>query len=290
MNAARSVIDVVDLPAQRHGSGLTTRDARLGAIGPKLNPYIAVSLYDMRGPTFPPHPHAGFMVATYILPESEIGFVNQDSLGTHNRIAPGSLHVTVAGSGVLHEEQPETTGRLARGYQIWIDLPDAERETAPHALHLAADDVPRISAPNAQARLLLGEADGQRSPLHLPTAVSMIDLQLAPNSRWVHELPADDHAFAFVLGGRLDAGWKSATAGQLLRTRPDGNALALAAGPEGARFTLFAGTPLQQPRVMGGPFVARDAPQLARFARDHEAGRFGHLTPMGPRPANERDG
>lgn len=157
-----------------------------------------VSLYAMRGATFPPHPHAGFMVATYILPESEIGFVNQDSLGTHKRIAPGSRHVTLAGRGVLHEEQPEVEGRLAQGFQIWIDLPDAEREATPQALHLTAASVPRQASE----------------------------------------------------------------------------------GAEGARFTLFSGTPLKQPCLMHGPFVARDAQQLARFAHDHAAGRFGHLPPL----------
>lgn len=279
-NAARSILAVTDLPEQRHGAGLVTRDARLDALGPDLNPFIAVSLYDMRGPTFPPHPHAGFMVATYILPESEIGFVNQDSLGTRNRIAPGALHVTVAGRGVLHEEQPETAGRLARGYQIWIDLPEAERETAPRALHLAAEQVPRLARPGAEVRVVLGTAGGQGSPLTLPTAVSLVDVQLAPKVTWVHELPAGDHAFAFVLGGRLHAGGHGAAAGQLLRTRPDGGALPLTAGDEGARFTLCAGTPLQQPRVMRGPFVASDPPQMTRFVRGYEAGHFGRLVPL----------
>jgi redox-sensitive bicupin YhaK (pirin superfamily) len=274
---ARSVVAIDTLPERRLGEGLVTRDAALGALGPDLDPFLMVSLYAMRGATFPPHPHAGFMVATYILPESEIGFVNQDSLGTRNRIAPGALHVTVAGRGVLHEEQPEVEGRLAQGYQIWIDLPQAEREREPAALHLAAADVPRLAPAGAEVRVVLGAAGGVASPLVLPTAVSLFDVTLQPHARWELPLPERDHAFAFVLGGALDAGWRRAEAGQLLRTRPDGAVLALAAGPEGARFTLFAGPPLAQPRVMQGPFVAGSPQQLMRFAREHAAGRFGSL-------------
>jgi len=280
VNAARTILSVDTLPEQRHGSRLVTRDAQLAALGPDLDPFLMVSLYAMRGATFPPHPHAGFMVATYILPESEIGFVNQDSLGTHKRIAPGSLHVTLAGRGVLHEEQPEVEGRLAQGFQIWIDLPDAEREATPQALHLEAASVPRQASEGVELRIVLGGAAGQVSPLRLASAVSLIDVSLAPHARWLHDLPSGDHAFAFVLGGRLDAGWRSATAGQLLRTHADGSTLALVAGADGARFTLFSGTPLKQPRVMHGPFVARDAQQLARFAHDHASGRFGHLPPL----------
>lgn len=280
MNATRSVLAVETLPERRLGPRLQTRDVQIGATGADLDPFLMVSLYAMRGATFPPHPHAGFMVATYILPESEIGFVNQDSLGTRNRIALGALHVTVAGRGVLHEEQPEIEGPLAQGYQIWIDLPQAEREREPAALHLAADAVPRRVAPGLELRVVLGEADGLASPLALPTAVALLDLRLEPGARWTLQRPAGDHAFAFVLGGTLEAGGHRAEAGQLLRTRPDGVALDLAAGPQGARFTVFAGTPLAQPRVMQGPFVAGHPQQLMRFATAHASGQLGHLTPF----------
>jgi len=281
MTAPRTALAATPLPEQRHGSRLRTRDAFIGALGPDLDPFLMVSLYEMRGPTFPPHPHAGFMVATYILPESEVGFVNQDSLGTHNRIPPGALHVTLAGRGVLHEEQPEVEGLLAQGFQIWIDLPAALRESAPQALHLPAEAVPAVASPGVDVRVVLGAHQGLAAPLTLPTPVTLLDVTLAPGARWTHALAASEHAFAFVLGGGVSLGPVGAVAGQLLRTRAEGEALTLQAGHEGARFTLFAGTPLRQPRAMQGPFVANDAHQLARFARDHASGRFGSLTPMG---------
>jgi redox-sensitive bicupin YhaK (pirin superfamily) len=278
---ARSVVAVDTLAEHRLGPNLVTRDAQLGATSPELDPFLMVSLYAMRGATFPPHPHAGFMVATYILPESEIGFVNQDSLGTRNRIAPGALHVTVAGRGVLHEEQPEVEGRLAQGYQIWIDLPEAQRERDPQALHLAAEQVPQLSLPGADVRVVLGRVAQAVSPLPLPTPVSLLDVTMPPHARCELPLPEADHAFVFMLDGAVAAGWRRAEAGQLLRTRADGSLLALAAGAAGARFTVFAGTPLPQPRLMQGPFVASHPQQLMRFAAGHAAGRFGSLQPFG---------
>lgn len=277
---ARSVLAVETLAERRLGPNLVTRDVQLGTHSPDLDPFLMVSLYAMRGATFPPHPHAGFMVATYIVPESEIGFVNQDSLGTRNRIAPGALHVTVAGRGVLHEEQPEVEGRLAVGFQIWIDLPEAQRERAPEALHLAPERVPLAALPGAAVRVVLGQVAGMTSPLELPTAVALLDVTMPPYARCELPLSASDHAFAFVRGGSLDAGRHHADAGQLLRTRADGGLLALAAGAAGARFTVFAGPPLSQPRLMQGPFVASDPQQLRRFASDHAAGRFGKLQPF----------
>jgi redox-sensitive bicupin YhaK (pirin superfamily) len=281
MSDARSVLAVDVLPERWLGPNLVTRDAQLGANSPDLDPFLMVSLYAMRGATFPPHPHAGFMVATYILPESEIGFVNQDSLGTRNRIAPGALHVTVAGRGVLHEEQPEVEGRLAQGFQIWIDLPTAQRERAPEALHLAAEQVPQVALPGADVCVVLGHVAGVASPLALPTSITLLDVTMPPHARCELPLPAADHAFAFMLGGTLEADLHHAEAGQLLRTRADGRLLALAAGATGARFTFFSGTPLLQPRVMQGPFVASHPQQLTRFAADHAGGRFGTLHPFG---------
>lgn len=280
MDTARSILSVDTPPVRRHGQRLVTRDVHWSPDRPDIDPYVAVSLYDMSGPTFPPHPHAGFMVATYIVPESPLGFVNQDSLGTRNRIAPGALHVTVAGRGVLHEEQPESDGQVARGFQIWIDLPDAERESEPRALHLAADDVPRRALPGGGIRVVLGEAEGLRSPLSLPTSVGVVDVTLGAQGSWTHRLPAGDHAFVLVLGGAAQVNGRRAAAGSLVRTRADGDLLTFAADGAGARFTVFSGTPLAQPRVLHGPFVARDDGQAARFVRDHAGGRFGALVPM----------
>ncbi len=280
MNTTRSILSVETPPAQRHGTRLVTRDVHWSPARPDLDPYIAVSLYDMSGATFPPHPHAGFMVATYIVPESPLGFVNQDSLGTRNRIAPGALHVTVAGRGVLHEEQPEVDGQVARGFQIWIDLPDADRETPPRALHLAADAVPRRAIPGGEVRVVLGETDGLRSPLSLPTAVGLVDVTLDAQGAWTQRLAPADHAFVFVRDGALLVNGQRAVAGSLVRTRADGERLAFAADGAGTRFTIFSGTPLAQPRLLHGPFVARDAEQAARFVRDHASGRFGALIPM----------
>lgn len=280
MTTARSILSIAGLPVQRHGLRLVTRDVQWSPARQDLDPFIAVSLYDMTGPTFPPHPHAGFMVATYIVPESPLGFVNQDSLGTRNRIAPGALHVTVAGRGILHEEQPEADGQTARGFQIWIDLPDAERETAPRAMHLSAEAVPRRDVSGGVVRQVLGETDGIRSPLTLPTAVTLIDVALHANGRWTQRLATTDHAFVFVIDGQVDVNGHVAVAGSLVRTRADGDTLDFVASRDGARFTVFAGTPLPQTRVLHGPFVARDADQAARFMRDHASGRFGSLVPF----------
>jgi redox-sensitive bicupin YhaK (pirin superfamily) len=283
----RSIAGIVPTAVSRHGEGLRTQDVAASRIGFDIAPFIVVSFYEMNGPTFPPHPHAGFSVATYIVPESEIGFVNQDSLGHRNRIPPGALHWTTAGAGVLHEEQPERPGAPAHGFQIWIDLPDAERECAPDAKHLPAADVPVSHADGNTIRAVLGASNGLMSPLATPMPVRLVDVALAPGASFTQALGSDENAFAFVLGGELITPSGQARAGEVAVTVAEGDGLILHAGAQGARFLLFAGVPHAKHRVQHGPFIARDEQQMAGFVARFNRGGFGQLTPFADAPFRE---
>lgn len=280
----RTIRGVVPAATQHFGPGLTTWDVPAERLGDDMDPFIVVSMYEMTGPTFPPHPHAGFAVATYMLPESPVGFVNQDTLGHRNPIPPGALHVTVAARGVQHEEQPATAGPKARGFQIWIDLPNALRRMDPHALTLAAHDVPVWRDAGATVRVVLGTAMGLASPLDLPLPLRLLDVALRPGARVVQPLDRAENAFVFMVEGTVTVNGHAAGAGEIVHTAPDGEALAFEAGAAGARFTLFAGVPLRQPRVQQGPFVAGDAAELRHFMREFAAGRFGRLIPFAQQP------
>lgn len=280
----RTLRSVLRLNAQRHGGGLVTADLGGGALAAELDPFIMVSLYEMAAPTFPPHPHAGFSVATYILPESPIGFFNQDTLGNKNRIAPGALHVTVAGAGVQHEEQPERLGSVARGYQIWIDHGESQREMTPHALHLAAREVPIVRREGAVIRAVLGASNGAASPLSPPTPVRLIDVALENGARFEQDLQRAETAFLLVLEGSIEIAGARVDAGHAALTALDGDTLGVAANAGPARFTLFAGAPLKSRRVHGGPFVASSETQLQNFAAAFRSGGFGALTPFAMQP------
>lgn len=281
----RTVATLIHPEQRRHGPGLTTTDLGGPELADTISPFLVVSLYDMAGPTFPPHPHAGFSVATYILPESPIGFINHDTLGNRNRIAPGALHVTVAGSGVQHEEQPERTGALARGFQIWIDHAEGARDVAPHALHLRADDVPVVRDGGAVVRVVLGSAAGRSSPLAIPTPVRLVDVTLEAGASFRQDLNDGETAFVMVLSGDVLIAGTEVAAGTVAVTDRVGAELPVSAGPAGARLILFAGQPLAgEPRVQRGPFVASSSAQLQGFMTRFAATGFGTLTPFAAQP------
>lgn len=254
---------------------LTTRDLMAASLGDRIDPFLVISLFDMRGPLFPPHPHAGFSVATYIFPESDIGFWNQDTLGNCNVIPPGALHLTVAGAGVMHEETVTRSGRSALGLQIWIDHADADREVAPAARHLAAADVPTATTDGVTRRVLLGASGRLTSPVAAPLSARIVDIDLQAGAVLDEAFPAGETAFAVIRAGRLDTG--AGEAGPGTAVFANGTALRLIARSD-SRLTVFGGPPLRHAVIPAGPFVASNNAQARAFRARFAAGGMGRLT------------
>jgi redox-sensitive bicupin YhaK (pirin superfamily) len=254
---------------------LSTRDLMATSLGDRIDPFLVISLFDMRGPLFPPHPHAGFSVATYIFPESEIGFWNQDTLGNRNLIPPGALHLTVAGAGVMHEETVTRSGRSALGLQIWIDHADADREIAPAALYLAAADVPTATAEGVTRRVLLGASGGLTSPIAAPLSARIVDFDLHAGAVLEETVPAGETAFAVIRAGEVETAGGRASPGTAVFA--DGAALRLTARSD-ARLTVFGGPPLRHAVIPAGPFVASTDAQTRAFRARFAAGGMGRLT------------
>lgn len=278
---------IKDIPLGLNRPTIKTHDVTGELIGAGIDPFLVASFFDMTGPTFPPHPHAGFTVATYLLPESESAFWNQDSTGFTNRIAPGGLHATVAGRGVLHEETNEQNGRSALGFQIWLDMKAADRLADPHPLSLEPGQVPELSENGATIRVLVGSSNGLTSPLRLPTPIRLVDVSLAASALFRQELDSAEQGFVWMVSGQLtftsDAGQQTLSALQVAVLDRGPNDLNVVAGADGARFVVFVGTPLKAPVVMGGPFVGSTEAQIAQFWEDFHSGRMGHLTPFSRR-------
>ncbi len=254
---------------------LITHDLIAASLGCQIDPFLVISLFDMRGPVFPPHPHAGFSVATYIFPESEIGFWNQDTLGNCHQIAPGALHLTVAGAGVMHEETVTRSGRSALGLQIWIDHAVADREVPPAALHLAARDVPTASEDGVTRRMLLGASGGLTSPITAPPSARIIDIDLSAGAALEERFAEGDTAFAVIRAGKVQT--YAGRAGPGTAVFSNGATLQLTAR-ENSRLTVFGGPPLRHAIVTSGPFVASTEAQARAFRTRFAAGGMGSLT------------
>ena len=273
----RETPNIIDIPVGFDRPELVTRDLTFESFRTRIDPFIVVSLFDMKGPVFPPHPHAGFSVATYIFPESEIGFWNQDTLGNVNPIPPGALHVTVAGAGVMHEETVTRSGRSATGLQIWMDHAAGDREVAPRGIHLAAADVPTVIADGVTRRVLIGASGGIASPVDAPVTAKLVDVDLASGAVFREEVPEGQTGFAILRSGHVETA--DGVAGPGSAVFAANGAITLTAS-EVARLTFFGGRALRQSFLPAGPFVASDEAQARAFRARYGAGAMGRLTPF----------
>ncbi len=124
------------------------------------------------------HPHIGLSTLTYLL-EGEI--IHKDSLGTQQRIQPGSVNWMVAGKGVSHTERTPDDMRngvtfTAHGYQIWVALPKELEETDPEFHHIGIDEIPKWEDGTASFKLVAGEGYGRKSPVPVHSPLFMIEI------------------------------------------------------------------------------------------------------------------
>ena len=248
---------------------------------PFMDPYLMIDAYTLSEPFFAPHPHAGFAPVTYMLPESEIGFINRDSLGTRNRIGPGAMHWTTAGRGIVHEEVPEIRGRPARGLQIFINLPTRLKFMEPGHVHLDGPDVPRIERDGALIRVALGVSNGVTSPADTPYPVRLIDVTLQPGGVFEQELTGSENAFLYAFEGdmrlRSPEGLHRIDAFDVVGAKKNGDRLRIEGGDREARFVLAGGEPIGEPVVTYGPFVMSNRADLQKVMDDYRLGRMGKV-------------
>lgn len=283
MTAPRPRTVAVGAPLPLAPRAPTFRVAGLrGQLGAHLDPWLGVDHFVMSAPFFAPHLHAGFSAVTYVFTASPGGFVNRDSLGDHTMIAPGGLHWTQAGAGLVHHEVPERTGVAAHGLQLFVNLAAADELAPPEVFRLRPDEVPEVEADGARVRVLAGAALGARSPLRaLRTPVTLLDAHLAPGAALTHPVPPHHHAWLLVVGGAGEAGAPARAtplaADHAAALAPDGDALALRAGPGGLHVVIGHGAPLREPVCWDGPVAMSTAARAAETLARHARGELGHL-------------
>ena len=158
----------------------------------------------------PPHPHTGLQTVSWLF-RGQIE--HRDSAGVHQLVRPGELNLMTAGAGICHSEVSTPSTTVLHGVQLWVALPDADRNTARDFDHYVPEP---ISRGGAEIRVFLGELAGQRSPVHTFTPLLGAQLDLAAGS--TVELDVDA---GFEHGVLLDLG-RVEVAGHSARVRPVG--------------------------------------------------------------------
>jgi hypothetical protein len=164
-----------------------------------------------------------------------------------------------AGRGVIHNENP-LPGTTTHALQLWVNLPASEKMAAPRYQDLRGADLPRRREPGVEIRLLSGSSGGVSSPTLNHVPVAAIDARMDDDARFEHELEAGANAFLLVLEGSAIVGRQerpvaSGELAWLTRSDEAPSLVTIKASGGATHLLLFAGMPLREPVVFGGPFV-----------------------------------
>jgi redox-sensitive bicupin YhaK (pirin superfamily) len=262
-----------------------------------LDPFLLLDHFGSDNPDeylagFPWHPHRGIDTVTYMLQ----GKVRHgDSMGNSGVISPGELQWMTAGSGIIHEEMPQSSPLGVHGFQLWVNLSRAEKMRDPAYRGFAAADVRSIPSAGGEARVLAGELGGVRGPVSgVSRDPSYFDLHLVPGGKLEIDTPEGDTAFAYVYegsllcpceplvyAGHMKAGTPLAKAEPRPQTESgtcilfgSGDRVRFEAGQAGAAFIFARGTPLHEPIAWGGPIVMNTRAELELAFREYSEGTF----------------
>ncbi len=251
-------------------------------LGNLFDPFLLIDHFRMNGPFFAPHPHAGFSVSTYLLPDSEGTFLNRDNLGADLWIGPGGLLWAHTGAGMQHEENPAETGPRVHGVQTWVNIPLAAKQGAPSRAAFGAERVPVLAWPGgAEVRLLAGTLGDARGPEGPPNVTCYAYVNMPGGSEAAFDSAHGENTLVFVLEGDGRVGPADADAalasGHVAAFGLETGRIVLHAGASGLRFMLGAGMPLGIPIVQQGPFVASSRDELRGYIEKYRSGGMGEL-------------
>ncbi|MEM8642265.1 MAG: pirin family protein [Cyanobacteria bacterium P01_G01_bin.54] len=243
---------------------------------PILDPFLLLDRMHSDQPQdylagFPNHPHRGFETVTYMLAGN---MRHEDNKGHQGVIAPGGVQWMTAGRGIVHSEMPEQTDGLLWGFQLWLNLPAAQKMTAPKYQEFDASEIPEELRDGVTVRVIAGQThQGTLGPIQ-PAATEVLywDLILDAGQTFREPLPTGHNAFLVVYAGQVRIGGEEISTGKLA-VLGAGDRLEL--GSEtGGRALLIAGKPLNEPVAHGGPFVMNTRAEVLQAQRDFLAGRF----------------
>jgi redox-sensitive bicupin YhaK (pirin superfamily) len=294
----RTVERVVLGEATSDGAGVKLTRVLTHPLQRRLDPFLMLDAFGSDSPDdyiagFPDHPHRGFETITYMIAGR---MLHKDSAGHEGLLESGGVQWMTAGRGVIHSEIPQQTEGRMEGFQLWLNLPGADKMCPPWYRDFTATELPRFrTAAGAEVVVIAGSSHGVPGAVQRPvTQPVYLDVHLPLGSTFDQVLPAGHHALVYVYRGELQVGDDTAVDGQpgvapvvgarrmaILRNSSNFDGVRLRAigadadHPEdGVRALLIAGQPLREPIAQYGPFVMNTHQEVFQAVADFQAGRL----------------
>jgi len=284
-SSARLVKQVIDPQYVIEGAGVLLRRS----FGPErsnlFDPFLLFDHFAFNDPIegpiagFPTHPHRGIETVTYMLDGNTR---HRDSLGNLGVIGPGDVQWMTSGRGIMHEEMPQRgPSGLVVGFQLWVNLPAAEKMGQPRYQEVTADSIPTVEMDGVKVRVVAGEYGGVQGPVTQIEAKPLyMDVTLEPGTVLILPVPEGHTAVAYLFEGKGYFGGDGQEQGEFVEAVSmavfgAGDRVQVQGGADSpARFMLIAGAPFEEPIVPYGPFVMNTREEIMQALADLRNGTF----------------
>lgn len=221
---------------------------------------------------FPAHPHRGFNTLTYII-DGEME--HTDSMGNTGNLGAGGAQWMKAASGVIHSEMPKQEDGLLRGFQLWINLPAANKMDAPEYQEYPAEAFPVLEKSGYRVKVIAGSLEKTVSPIvDNITQVIFLDVLVEPDRPFHYVLPEGNTSFLYIFEGDGQINGKTVATHTLVTLDGASTAPVFTAGRQGARLILISGRPIREPIVQHGPFVMNTREEIDQAMQDYQSNNF----------------
>lgn len=256
-----------------------------------------------RVPGFPRHPHRGFETVTVV----RRGLLDHsDSLGATARYGEGDVQWLTAGAGIQHAEMfpliQERRDNPLELFQIWLNLPSANKMVDPHFSMLWKQTIPTREVRDEAGRLcritlVAGSHEGLRPPAAPPhswasesdSQVAIWTLAMEPGAQFtIPAAPAGTtRSLYFYRGTGLHVGGRRIPDSHHAALRGDSD-VTLAAGPDVAEVLMLQGKSIGEPVARRGPFVMNTDAEIRAAYADYQRTGFGGWPWTGSEPVHPR--
>lgn len=278
----RTLTHAIRSVATSDGAGVKLRRSIGSAPSIRLDPFLMLDEFGtdrledyIAG--FPPHPHRGFETVTYML---DGHMRHEDHMGNVSQLTEGGVQWMTAGRGVIHSEMPQQQEGRMRGFQLWINLPAAEKMKPASYKDIPAADIPIAFIDGGKVKVIAGnfvtDTVEVTGPIQgLTTAPVLYDVELAAGNTFETALPTTHNAFVYSYEGSVSIGGESkqtALVTQSAGVLSAGDRVRISANKDLSRFLILAGRPINEPIAQRGPFVMNTEQEIEQAVRDYHDG------------------